>query len=299
MRSRNWPTSCKRTPSRPLFARLISLVSPSFFLPFFPRASSFFSSLAKKARGLLCFFSTRNIQTLCTFRTLFNSAYRSSLQPPRRFFFYNHRGKSDAFFFLLLETKNFLRLWPRRGTMITLVRPFLGPPFYPVSSLTPHEFPLRPAGIDSRGIFHADRPGRECAHENRSGECRDGGRERVRCRGDDGERGRVTSARARGGGEGRRAVGGRDRKTRVDCPCALGWLLERWHSDAYLRLPGVPLARSFGALFHHPWNLVSCRRKQLIGNSSPIFHVFPDCVSPDRRKNTFSKVTVLKLNFYS
>lgn len=50
-------------------------------------------------------------------------------------------------------------------------------------------------------------------------------------------------ARARGGGEGRRAVGGRDRKTRVDCPCALGWLLERWHSDAYLRLPGVPFFR--------------------------------------------------------
>lgn len=65
------------------------------------------------------------------------------------------------------------------------------------------------------------------------------------------ERGRVTSARARGGGEGRRAVGGRDRKTRVDCPCALGWLLERWHGDAYLRLPGVRFVRSLGVLYCH------------------------------------------------
>lgn len=47
--------------------------------------------------------------------------------------------------------------------------------------------------------------------------------------------------RERRGGEGR-AVGGRNRKTGVDCPCALGWLLERWHGDAYLRLPGVPIA---------------------------------------------------------
>lgn len=60
-----------------------------------------------------------------------------------------------------------------------------------------------------------------------------------------GEGGRVTSARGAGrrGGEGRRAVGDRNRKTGVDCPCALGWLLERWHGDAYLRLPGVPLMR--------------------------------------------------------
>lgn len=49
------------------------------------------------------------------------------------------------------------------------------------------------------------------------------------------------SERERRGGEGR-AVGGRNRKTGVDCPCALGWLLERWHGDAYLRLPGVPIA---------------------------------------------------------
>lgn len=56
--------------------------------------------------------------------------------------------------------------------------------------------------------------------------------------------GGVTSALARGGVEGRRrAVGGRNRKTGVDCPCVLGWLLERWHGDAYLRLPGVPLAQ--------------------------------------------------------
>jgi len=34
--------------------------------------------------------------------------------------------------------------------MITLARPFLGPPFYPVTGngLTPHEFPLRPLGMD-------------------------------------------------------------------------------------------------------------------------------------------------------
>lgn len=52
------------------------------------------------------------------------------------------------------------------------------------------------------------------------------------------------------GGEGR-AVGGRNRKTGVDCPCALGWLLERWHGDAYLRLPGVPIARiRFSHLAH-------------------------------------------------
>lgn len=90
------------------------------------------------------------------------------------------------------------------------------------------------------------------------------------------EAGWQACARARGGGEGRRAVGGRDRKTRVDCPCALGWLLERWHSDAYLRLPGVPFAPSFAAFLYHSRkrDLVSFRGKKFIGDSSPIFHVF-------------------------
>jgi len=124
------------------------------------------------------------------------------------------------------------------------------------------------------------------------------------------EAGWQACARARGGGEGRRAVGGRDRKTRVDCPCALGWLLERWHSDAYLRLPGVPFAPSFAAFLYHSRkrDLVSFRGKKFIGDSSPIFHVFFRYInlyilySPlDHTKSTSSKlrkVSVLKVNFY-
>lgn len=87
--------------------------------------------------------------------------------------------------------------------------------------LTPHEFPLQ-SGRDRFPAAFSTPIGPEESRARAS------------------ERGRERE-RERRGGEGR-AVGGRNRKTGVDCPCALGWLLERWHGDAYLRLPGVPIA---------------------------------------------------------
>lgn len=83
--------------------------------------------------------------------------------------------------------------------------------------LTPHEFPLQSGRDRFPAAFSTPI-----------------GPEESRARASEHER-------ERRGGEGR-AVGGRNRKTGVDCPCALGWLLERWHGDAYLRLPGVPIA---------------------------------------------------------
>lgn len=128
--------------------------------------------------------------------------------------------------------------------MITLVRPFLGPPFYPERS---HASRISASsGRDRSSAAFSTPIGPEESVPTRIGAAgaeKWGGRRRGVREGDES---------ARGGVEGRHAVGVRNRKTGVDCPCALGWLLERWHGDAYLRLPGVPLARTLRSWHARP-----------------------------------------------
>jgi len=252
----------------------------SEFSLFFSGRHHFFLLTKKSSPALVilrgCFFSIRSltpacVSTLLTSSSLLTVVFTASAKIS--FFFYSLQGKGNVastplFLFSLKPRISSCVFDQEEGRWSPSLALFSVHPFTPVSRLTNFRS-VRSRSI-SRGIFHADRPGRECVHENRSDGCRDGG-SRQGNRGN-GEGGRVTSARgsrARRGCEGRCAVGGRNRKTGVDCPCALGWLLERWHGDAYLRLPGVPLMRPCRDLGtrDQPWERdVVPRRNKMISD---------------------------------